>query len=104
MAIATGTAIAISAAVAAASAGVSLYQAQKAKKNIPTLLDAPKAPVVPSPVVPKDPIEAKRKAEEIKAAEKKKIRGGRQKRGTILTGPRGILSEPVVGKKTLLGG
>ena len=42
------------------------------------------------------------KIEPIKAEEKKKIRAGSTK-GTILTGPMGLLDEPELKRKTLLG-
>jgi len=47
--------------------------------------------------------EIKEIEEETEEKEKKKIQKGATRKKTILTGPRGILSAPVVKFKTLLG-
>lgn len=57
-------------------------------------ISQPAAPVIPPPP-PKE--------EAVKEEEKKKLTKGREKRSTLLTGPRGILEPAPVGYKTLLG-
>jgi len=47
--------------------------------------------------------EVAKSKEEVKEEEKKKIRKGRTGKGTILTGPQGILTPAKVEYKTLLG-
>lgn len=55
----------------------------------PNLIASPVTPPAPPPV------------EDIVKEEKKKLRKGRERRGTLLTGPRGILTAPSVLKQKL---
>jgi len=64
-------------------------------------IEAP-APVRP-PTPPPPPPSEQKDVDKIKEDEKKKIRKGRERRGTLLTGPRGILTHPPTEQKTLLG-
>ena len=72
-----------------------------------SMFRSPKFPDIqqpPPPVVPPPPPAPDTKEEEkIREEEKKKIRKGREKRSTILTSERGILTPAQVNLKTLLG-
>lgn len=87
----TSLALAIGAGVAAGGAISSVLSNKKADK----------APEAPAPVAPKtaDSIltQAKDTASEDALAKR------RRRTNTVLTGPRGLLSEPITEKKTLLG-
>jgi hypothetical protein len=66
------------------------------------LFKSPKIPEpkpVPQPKLP-EPLPP---TEEVTEEEKRKIRRGRERRGTILTGPRGVLTKQPTRRKTLLG-
>ena len=69
------------------------------KPKIPEVkIPSPPTPPPPPPTKPKD-------VEKVKEQEKEKLEGGKKRRrGTILTGPRGILSQPRTALKSLLGG
>lgn len=57
-------------------------------------VETPPPPVVPTPPAAEKPVET---------GDTAKAKTGRKKRGTILTSSRGILAQPEVGKKALLG-
>lgn len=59
----------------------------------------PTPPPVPPPVQPPSPPPI----EELEEEEEAQARRGRERRSTILTGPRGILTRPPTRIKTLLG-
>ena len=57
-----------------------------------------------APVAPVAPATAPKDITKLQEEQKKKLTKGRIGRGTILTGPRGILTPPETSRKTLLGG
>ena len=67
----------------------------------PPKLPAEKKSIVTTPSA--TPPTTKEEQTKIVEEEKKKITKGKKRRGTILTGPRGILTKPKVERKTLLG-
>ena len=84
-------------ALGVGSIGLGMAQATKKPQAMPT----PK-PVAP-PVTPKPVPTSPEDIEKLRKEEEKKIRKGRPKRTTLLTGPRGVLTPPEVQRKTLLG-
>jgi hypothetical protein len=70
------------------------------------MFGSPKMPEISSvapPVTPPAPSTSKEDETKRVEEEKKKIKKGREKRSTILTSERGILEQPPVQYKTLLG-